>query len=104
VIHRLFGRCFHRDDRYKGATLRFRPVRNTAVDQGKQRVIAADADVLTHVPLRAALTHDDPAGENALAAKQLDAEALASGVAPVARRTACFFCGPSLKLRIFSKF
>jgi hypothetical protein len=43
------------------------------------------------VPLGTALTHNDIAGHAGFAAKQLYAEALTAGVAPVARRSACFF-------------
>jgi hypothetical protein len=43
------------------------------------------------VPFGAALAHDNIAGHAGFAAKQLYAEALTAGVAPVARRSACFF-------------
>ena len=47
-----------------------------AVAQGEQRPIAADAHTLAGVMLGAALTDDDAAGEDLLAAIELDAEAL----------------------------
>jgi hypothetical protein len=55
-----------------------------ALDLGEQGVIRAHADVETGVPGRAALTRNDVAGNHALAAERLDAEALAFGVASVA--------------------
>jgi hypothetical protein len=54
-------------------------------------MVPADTDIGTGVPLRAALPHDDVPGETSFAAEQLHAEALANRIAPVARRSACFF-------------
>src|SRR5688500_7498300 len=56
-------------------------------------MVLAHADVRAGVPFGAALTNDDVAGENALIAELLDAETTAGGIAPVARRTACFLVG-----------
>ena len=49
-----------------------------AVDQGKQRVVLARADVRAGPELRAALADDDRAGRDRLAAEPLDAPALRS--------------------------
>src|SRR6266853_6043173 len=83
VIHRLFGRGLHRYDRDVGAAPGFGTVRNATVDQRKQGEIPADADILARMPLGAVLSHDDVAGKTGLAAKQLDAETLARGIAAV---------------------
>ena len=58
-----------------------------AVRLREQRVVAADADVESRVPLRAALAHDDRARGNGLAAVALHAETLRVGVTTVTRRT-----------------
>src|SRR5690606_15449610 len=57
---------------------------------GEQGVVAAEADVVTRVEGGAALTHEDVAGQNVLAAELLHAEALGMRVATVARRTTGF--------------
>src|SRR3954447_24551742 len=64
--------------------------RDLAVGKRKKSMILAQADVVARVPLGAALTHDDVAGANTLAAELLHAEALALTVAAVAGRAACF--------------
>ena len=61
-----------------------------AVDQREQRVILAHADVATRVHARAALTHDDRAGRDHLAAISLDAQHLRFGIAAVSRGAAAF--------------
>jgi hypothetical protein len=61
------------------------------VNFGEQGVIFAEADISAGMPLGAPLAHDNIAGHAGFAAKQLYAEALTAGVAPVARRSACFF-------------
>jgi len=55
-----------------------------AILEGKEGPIAAGADVLASVQLGAALTDDDIASNDLLAAKDLNAEALAVAVATVA--------------------
>src|SRR5688500_5888764 len=70
-----------------------RPARaeaNVAADQREQRVVLAHADVHAGVQRRTALTNDDAACADRLAAEDLDAEALRFGVAAVARAAACF--------------
>ncbi len=47
---------------------------NAAIDQRKQGVVFADADIVSGVELGATLTHDDAAGRDALAAIHLHAE------------------------------
>src|SRR4051812_10212889 len=61
-----------------------------AVDQGEDRVVTAEADIGAGIPLGAALTHQDVAGNDGLAAELLDAEAAAFGIATVAGRATCF--------------
>src|SRR6266853_3994834 len=90
LIRRLFGRSLHRYDGDIGAALGFGAVRHAAVDQRKQRVIPAQANVFARMPLGAVLSHNDIAGTTRLAAEQLNAEALARGIAAVARGSACF--------------
>jgi hypothetical protein len=55
-----------------------------AVDEGEQRVVATDADVLAGVHPRAALADDDRAGGDLRAVEHLDAQALGVGVTTVA--------------------
>src|SRR4029078_271385 len=93
VIHQLLGRCLHRKDRYEDAALRFGLERNAAVDECKQRVVAAHAAVFARMPLGATLAQDDVAGRDLLAAEHLHPEALAGRIAPVARGSACFLVG-----------
>src|SRR3954454_8313529 len=64
--------------------------RDLAVGKCKKRMVFAQADIVARVPLGAALTHDDVAGANHLAAELLHAEALALAVTAVAGRAACF--------------
>ena len=64
---------------------------DVAVDQRKQRVVLADADVQARMNRGAALAHDDTAGTDHFAAVDLHAEALCLGVAAVARTTTCLF-------------
>src|SRR4051812_30992336 len=87
----LLGRSLrHRNNGYEGAVFRFAAVLDAAVDQCKQRVVHAHPDIRAGMPLRAALAHDDVAGNAGLAAEQLYAQALAGRVTAVARGAACF--------------
>src|SRR5699024_12672035 len=54
-----------------------------AVDQREQRVVAAQADAVAGVEAGAALTHDDVAGFDRLAAVALDAQVFRTGTAAV---------------------
>src|ERR1051326_5898885 len=61
--------------------------------QREQRVVAAPADQVARVEVRAALAHDDLAGEDLLTAEALHTESLGVGVATVARaRRTLFVC------------
>lgn len=55
-----------------------------AVAEGEKRPIAAGADAVAGVVLRAALADDDAAGENLLAAENFHAKTLGVTVAAVA--------------------
>src|SRR6185312_6397826 len=61
-----------------------------AVNEGEDRVVGAEADVVARVPACAALAHDDVPRAHALAAELLDAAVLRVRVAPVARRAYAF--------------
>ena len=63
--------------------------------QREQGVVAAAADVVAGVEVRAALADDDLAGVDLLAAEPLDAQPLAVGVAPVPGRSWRPSCVPS---------
>src|SRR5690606_27073151 len=65
--------------------------RHVAVNQCKQGVILAHANVLTGVELGAALTHDDGTSCHQLATKGLHAQHFWLGITSVARRAAAFF-------------
>src|ERR1700733_1419970 len=87
------------------AAFRFTGELHPPVDQGENGMIAAEADVASGIPLGAALTHQDVAGDDFLTAELLDAEAPAFGVAPVAGRAACLFmCHGGLLLGLFDSF
>src|SRR5712671_4151931 len=90
MIHRLFGRRLHRYNGDVGAALSLGTVRHAPIDQRKQRVIPAQANVFARMPFGSMLPHNDIAGTTRLAAEQLDAEALARGIAAVTRGAACF--------------
>src|SRR5262245_62391163 len=92
----------HRD---VDAALLLGRVLDLAFAKREQGVVLADADVVAGVPFGAALTDDDVAGKNALAARLLDAEAPAGRIAAVARGAACFLVchlGLSLFFRLGS--
>src|SRR5579862_674753 len=63
------------------------------VSRRENGVVAAKPGIVTRVIDRAALAHEDVAGIDELAAEFLNAEATALGIAPVARRAACFLMG-----------
>ena len=66
----------------RGATYRLAQLTDEERARG---VVAAAADAVTGVEVRAALTDDDLAGAHLLAAEALDAESLCVGIAPVPR-------------------
>ena len=90
-VYRLFSRVHHRKNRDVRTAVGFGAEFHAAFDLGENGVIGAHADILARMPSRAALTRNDVARNHMLAAERLDTKALASRVAPVARRTACFF-------------
>jgi hypothetical protein len=61
-------------DELAGATFVFKL--DDAIDQCKQRIILAAADIVAGFPLGATLARDDVAAENSLTAKLLQAETL----------------------------
>ena len=77
----VLGRWLDRHEGTPGAAAR---KGDTALDQGKQRMVLAHADIVARVELGAALAHDDVAGDHGFAAILFDAEAPASRVAAVA--------------------
>src|SRR5580765_1786772 len=72
-----------------------------AVDQREQRVVLAGADIAAGMELGAALTHEDRAGRDLLAAEHLHAEHLRLGVAAVpCGAAALFLCHGCCSLRV----
>ena len=68
-----------------------------AVNEGIEGVVAAHADVLAGIVLRATLAHDDVASYALLTTKNLHTESLSCGLAAVLRTTYTFFmCHVSL--------
>src|SRR5690606_29177589 len=78
------GELLRDGDDAHGAATTLGPELNVTGLQREQRVVAATAHVVTRVEVGAALTHDDLAGVDQLAAEALDAQALSVGVAAVA--------------------
>jgi len=76
------------NDRNKGSVVALGDEFYIAVLEREQGVILAHADILTGEELGSALTNDDVASEDLLAAELLDAKAPTVGIATVARRTA----------------
>src|SRR6185295_3791594 len=66
-------------------------VRDDAVDQRKQRVVATDAHVAPRIDGLPDLTHQDAARADALAAEHLHSAKLRVRATSVARRAAAFF-------------
>jgi hypothetical protein len=72
-LRRLF--CgLHRAYRYENAVFSFRAKLNFAWDEGEQGMILAHADIGARMHFRAALAHNNVAGDNLLAAIALHAE------------------------------
>ncbi len=78
--HRLILRRFDRNHVY---ALAFSVKLHAAFGQGENREIATKADIQARVKFGAALTNDDVARNDALAAKTFDAKAFADAVAVV---------------------
>src|SRR5882724_10489345 len=93
---RLFGshlgRSGGRRRQHVHLDLAARPLseRDDAVGGGEQRMVATDSNILASIHLGAALADQDVARQDLLAAVALHAQALAVGIAAVARRAACF--------------
>ena len=69
-----------------------RPVEaHVSIDQGKNRVVATEADILARQKFRSALPDNDVAGDNQLAPKFFDAQPLADAIAPILYATLSFF-------------
>src|SRR3954467_5417235 len=85
VVHRLFGRLRHRNNRYEGAAVGFGAELDTALDLGEKSMVGAHADIKAGVPGGAALTRDNVAGNHVLAAERLDPEPLARRITSVSR-------------------
>ena len=68
------------------------------VREGKERVIAAQADVRARIEARSALAHYNVSGDYSLSAEALDAQALSVGVTPVPGRAGTLFRGKKLKI------
>src|ERR1700722_5978113 len=91
VICGLFGCGLrHRLHRYVNPASALGAELDASVHQREQRVVLAEADIAARMPLGAALARQDVAGYHAFAAEGLDPEALAVGIAAVARGAACF--------------
>jgi hypothetical protein len=61
------------------------------VDQGKESIVAADANIDSGMHFGSSLTYEDASGCDLLTAKRFDAEPLGIAIAPVLTTTACFF-------------
>src|SRR4029077_2077778 len=70
---------------------------DVAVDQSENRVIAAEANVLTRQKFRAALANNDVAGDDQLAAKSFYTETFANAVAAVLDAALSFFMSHDLR-------
>src|SRR6185437_14465231 len=89
-----------RSDGHMDFALRAAGELHLAIHQGKDRVVAAEADIGAGVPFGAALADEDVASEHGFAAELFDAEAPAFRVAPVAGLAAGFLvCQGRLLLR-----
>lgn len=69
-----------------------------AVDQRKERVIAAHTDVDSGMELGSELADKDISGDHSLAARFFDAAPLASAIATVSGTTTTFFCSHKSEL------
>jgi hypothetical protein len=93
MVGRLFGSGLrhHGDYRHVDAAFGLGAELDVTVYEGEQGVISAQADIASGMPLGAALARQDVAGHDGFTAENLEPEALAIGVAAVARGAACFF-------------
>jgi hypothetical protein len=70
---------------------------NATVDQRKQGVVPADADIAAGMPFGAALARDDVAGDDFLAAENLDSQGADRRNHGRCARIRLLSCEPSLK-------
>ena len=73
---------------------------DNTVSLGKEGIVGADAHVLAGVNVRAALTHQDVAGQNKLTVSTLGAQALGLGITAVLGGAHTFFMGEELQTDI----
>ena len=73
---------------------------DNTVSLGKEGIVGADAHVLAGVNVRAALTHQNVAGQNELTVSTLGAKALGLGVTAVLGGAHTFFMGEELQTDI----
>ena len=71
-----------------------------AIDLGEQGIVLADAHVVARMEVRAALAHEDVAGEHELAVRTLGSEPLALAVTAVARGTDALFMCKQLQIHL----
>src|SRR5262245_50495351 len=81
----LFGSLGHRKYRYDRAAIGFCAELDTAFNLGKESMVSAHADIKAGMPGGAALTRDNVAGNDVLAAERLDPEPLARRITSVTR-------------------
>ena len=73
---------------------------DNTVSLGKEGIVGADAHVLAGVNVRAALTHQNVAGQNELTVSTLGAKALGLGVTAVLGGAHTFFMGEELQTNV----
>src|ERR1700750_554780 len=85
-VRRLLGRSFsHRNYRNESAAVTLRTKLDMAFDLGEESMVGAHADIKAGMPGGAALTCNDVAGNDTLAAERLDSEAFACRITTVTR-------------------
>ena len=73
---------------------------DNTVSLGKEGIVGADAHVLAGVNVRAALTHQDVAGQNELTVSTLGAQALGLGITAVLGGAHTFFMSEELQRNV----
>ena len=73
---------------------------DNTVGLGKEGIVGADAHILAGVNVRAALTHQDVAGQNELTVSALGAKALGLGITAVLGGAHTFFMGKELQRNV----
>ena len=71
---------------------------DNTVSLGKEGIVGADAHVLAGVNVRAALTHQDVAGQNTLTVSTVGTQALRLGITAVLGGAHTFFMGEELDI------